>query len=90
LVVAGDAGEGHEGLLHAAERLGRRCLVVGDRASLGKLVGRELVAVLAITDPHLAARTRDVAELAAELGGVETGAGSSALALTSAWLPEAS
>jgi predicted RNA-binding protein YlxR (DUF448 family)/ribosomal protein L7Ae-like RNA K-turn-binding protein len=90
LIVACDAGEGHEGLVHAAERLGRRCLVLGDRASLGRLCSRELVAVMAITDADFAERIRDAALLAAELGGAEASGGSSALALTSAWLLEAS
>jgi ribosomal protein L7Ae-like RNA K-turn-binding protein len=90
LLVAGDAGDGHEGLLHAAERLGRRCVVLGDRASLGKLVGRELVAVMAITDPHFAERTRDAAGLAAELGGATGSGGSPVLSLGSAWFLEAS
>ena len=90
LIVAGDAGDGHEGLLHAAERLGRRCIVLGDRASLGKLAGRELVAVMAITDPHFAERTRDAALLAAELGGATGSGGSPVVSLGSAWFLEAS
>ena len=50
LVVAGDAAESRDELMRSVERLGGQCLVYGDRASLGALFEREMVAVLAITD----------------------------------------
>jgi len=68
LIVASDAGSGHQDLTRAAERLGGRCLVFGDKTSLGRLFGRELVAVIALTDPELAEQVRGAAVLAAELG----------------------
>jgi predicted RNA-binding protein YlxR (DUF448 family) len=54
LVLAKDAGEGQQDQQRAAERLGGRCMLFGDKAELGRLFGRELVAVVAITDPTMA------------------------------------
>lgn len=90
LIVAADAGEGQQELLQAAARLGGRCVVLGDRASLGKLAGRELLAVLAITDKRFAERIRDTAARIAELLGVPTPADGAALSLGSKWVLEAS
>jgi predicted RNA-binding protein YlxR (DUF448 family) len=74
LIVASDAGEGQQGLRAAQERLGKRCLVLGDRSSLGKLAGRELVAVMALMDERLADEVREAARCADELGGALSGA----------------
>lgn len=67
LVVAGDAAENRDELMRSVERLGGQCLVYGDRASLGKLFGREMVAVLAITDRELAEEVKSAAECAAAM-----------------------
>jgi ribosomal protein L7Ae-like RNA K-turn-binding protein len=72
LVVAGDAADNRDELMRSVERLGGQCLVYGDRASLGALFGREMVAVLAITDRELAVEVKTAAECAAAI----TGAGS--------------
>jgi predicted RNA-binding protein YlxR (DUF448 family)/ribosomal protein L30E len=69
LVVAGDATENREELMQAAARLGGSCIVHGDRSSLGALFGRELVAVVAITDPDLAQEVQSAAECAASITG---------------------
>jgi hypothetical protein len=50
----------------------------GDKASLGRLFGRELVAVLAITDPAIAEAARAALRCLGELGGAAgTAVGSS-------------
>jgi hypothetical protein len=54
LVVAGDASNRREELVQAAEDLGSRCVVFGNRASLGRLFGRDEVAVLAVLDTRIA------------------------------------
>jgi predicted RNA-binding protein YlxR (DUF448 family)/ribosomal protein L7Ae-like RNA K-turn-binding protein len=68
LVLANDAGEGQQELQGAAERLGGRCMLFGDKAALGRLYGRELVAVVAITDTTIAQALRSAADCIAELG----------------------
>ena len=65
---SGDAGEGQQDLLRSAERLADRCAVYGDKASLGRLFGRELLAVLAITDRAIADAVRAALRCVAELG----------------------
>jgi predicted RNA-binding protein YlxR (DUF448 family) len=54
LVVAGDASDAREELMAAAERLGGHCVLFGDKAGLGRLFGRETVAVVAVTDGNIA------------------------------------
>lgn len=54
LVVATDAENRREELERAAGRLGRRCVVFGTRTYLGRLWGREEVAVLSILDAKIA------------------------------------
>jgi predicted RNA-binding protein YlxR (DUF448 family)/ribosomal protein L7Ae-like RNA K-turn-binding protein len=67
LVVAGDAQENRQDLMRAAERLGAACLVHGDKAILGRLFGRETVAVAAVTDRALANELQIAARCAAEI-----------------------
>ncbi|HMI92544.1 MAG TPA: DUF448 domain-containing protein [Polyangiales bacterium] len=69
LVLAHDAGEGQQDLQQTVERLGGRCALYGDKESLGRLFGRELVAVLAITDPAIAEAARSALRCLGELGG---------------------
>jgi predicted RNA-binding protein YlxR (DUF448 family) len=77
LVLAHDAGEGQQDLQQTVERLGGRCALYGDRASLGRLFGRELVAVVAITDPAIAEAARAALRCLGELSGAaETSVGS--------------
>jgi predicted RNA-binding protein YlxR (DUF448 family) len=54
LVVARDAAPGREELSRAAERLGGDCLVYGDKRTLGKLFGRDELAVIAVLDAGVA------------------------------------
>ncbi|MCG8557308.1 MAG: ribosomal L7Ae/L30e/S12e/Gadd45 family protein [Proteobacteria bacterium] len=54
LVVAGDAAGGGDELRAVAQRLGRRCIVHGTRQDLGRLLGREQVAMLAVLATGLA------------------------------------
>ena len=54
LLLAHDAGEGQQDLQHTAERLGGRCVLFSDKAGLGRTFGREMVAVVAITDATIA------------------------------------
>ncbi len=67
LVVAGDAVDNRRELTEAAARLGASCLVHGDKADLGKLFGRETVAVVAVTDPLIAEELQRAARCAAQL-----------------------
>jgi predicted RNA-binding protein YlxR (DUF448 family)/ribosomal protein L7Ae-like RNA K-turn-binding protein len=72
LIVAADATENRQELMRSAERLGGGCVVHGDKASLGRLFGRETVAVAAITDRDLAEELRTAARCAAEIAGAAT------------------
>jgi predicted RNA-binding protein YlxR (DUF448 family)/ribosomal protein L30E len=68
LVVAADAAGRREELEQAAERLGRRCVVLGTKASLGKLFGRDELGVAAVLDAGIAsALTRAAARALALL-----------------------
>ena len=69
LVVAADATENRQDLIRAAQRLGGGCIVHGDKARLGRLFGREMVAVAAITDAPLAEELQTAARCAAEIAG---------------------
>ncbi len=55
LVVARDAVGRREELERAVARLGGACVVFGDKTSLGRLLGREELGVLAVTDGGVAA-----------------------------------
>lgn len=68
LLLARDAGEGQQDLQRSLERLGKRCALYGDKASLGRAFGRELVAVVAITDAALAEAVRAALRCLSELG----------------------
>ena len=67
LIVAGDAAENREELMRSAERLGGSCLVHADKAELGRLFGRETVAVVAVTERAIAKELQHAARCAAEL-----------------------
>lgn len=67
LIVAGDATENRQDLLASAQRLGASCIVYADKASLGRLFGRETLAVIAITDSDLAVELQRAARCAAVL-----------------------
>jgi uncharacterized protein len=54
LLVATDAANRRDELLRMAERLGSACTVFGTKASLGRVLGRDEVAVVAVTEPALA------------------------------------
>jgi uncharacterized protein len=69
LIVAADATENRQELMRAAERIGGSCLVHGDKASLGRLFGREIVAVAAITDRNIADELQTAARCAADIAG---------------------
>lgn len=67
VVVASDASERREDLVSAAERLGRHCIVHTDKASLGRLFGRDMVAVVAITELDIATELQHATQCAALL-----------------------
>lgn len=68
LVVAADAAGRREELEQSAERLGKRCVVLGTKASLGQLFGRDEVGVAAVLDAGIAsALTRAAARALALL-----------------------
>lgn len=67
LVVAGDATEQRQDLMTAAERLGGHCVLYGDKAGLGRLFGRETVAVVAVTEQNIAEEVQRAARCAALL-----------------------
>lgn len=67
LVVAADAEGRREELRAAAEKLGRRCTVLGTKGSLGRLFGRDEVGVLGILDRGIADEVVRCAARAAEL-----------------------
>jgi predicted RNA-binding protein YlxR (DUF448 family) len=70
LVVASDAEGRREELEAGAARLGRRCAVLGTKASLGRLFGRDEVGVLSVRDAGIAAEVVRCAGIARELGRV--------------------
>lgn len=67
LVVAGDAGDIGRELVAAAERSGTSHIAYSDKATLGRLFGREMLAVIAITDSDLAMEIQRAAGSAALL-----------------------
>lgn len=67
LVVAEDAAGRREELAQFAERLGRACVVWGNKASLGGLFGRDEVGVLGVVDEGIAAEIHRAAAHVAEL-----------------------
>ncbi|UJR81138.1 YlxR family protein [Sandaracinus amylolyticus] len=71
LVVAADAEGRREELRAAAEKLGRRCTVLGTKGSLGRLFGRDEVGVLGILDRGIADEVVRCAARAAELESPE-------------------
>ena len=82
LVVAGDASEQRQELIAAAERLGGHCVLYGDKSGLGRLFGRETVAVVAVTEVNIAEEVQRAARCAALLM-MRSGARASAAALGS-------
>lgn len=67
LLVAEDAAGRREELERTAERLGERCVVFGNKTDLGRLLGRDEVGVLAITDRGIA---EEVARAAAAISAI--------------------
>ncbi len=67
LIVSSDAEGRREELEALAERLGRRCVVLGTKNSLGRLFGRDEVGVLGIMDRGIADEIVRSAAHAAEL-----------------------
>ena len=67
LVVAHDAEGRREELWKMAERLGRRCLLFGDKEHLGELFGRASLGVVAVLHEDIATEIRDAARCLAEL-----------------------
>jgi predicted RNA-binding protein YlxR (DUF448 family)/ribosomal protein L7Ae-like RNA K-turn-binding protein len=67
LIVAADASERRAELVSVAERLGRHCIVHSDKATLGRMLGRETVAVIAITDLDIAMELQHATQCAALL-----------------------
>ncbi len=67
LCVAEDAAGRREELTAAAERLGKACVVLGPKGDVGRLFGRDEVAVLAIEDNGIAA---EVDRASAHLAGL--------------------
>jgi predicted RNA-binding protein YlxR (DUF448 family)/ribosomal protein L7Ae-like RNA K-turn-binding protein len=69
LCVAEDAAGRRQELTAAAERLGKACAVLGPKAEVGRLFGRDEVAVLAIEDAGIAA---EVNRASAHLAGLRS------------------
>jgi predicted RNA-binding protein YlxR (DUF448 family) len=67
LIVAQDAANSRDALMESAQRLGGSCIVHGDKSALGKLFGRETLAVIAVTDARLAGEMYRAAQSAASL-----------------------
>jgi predicted RNA-binding protein YlxR (DUF448 family) len=67
LVVANDAEGSREELMHAAERLGRSCLVWSNKQELGGLFGRALLSIVGVLDAGIATELRHVVRCATEL-----------------------
>ena len=67
LLVAEDAAGRREELMASAERLDKACVVFGAKADVGRLFGRDEVAVVAIEDGGIA---REVSRASAHLAGL--------------------
>lgn len=67
LLVAVDAAGRRQELMNQADRLDGRCVVFGTKDSLGELLGRSSVAVIAVSDAGIAEEIRRAAQGAAEL-----------------------
>lgn len=67
LIVARDAAGRRDELMAAAERLGRRCVVFGDKEHLGGLLGRASLGVVAVLHEDIAAEVSDALQSLAEL-----------------------
>jgi ribosomal protein L7Ae-like RNA K-turn-binding protein len=67
LVVAHDAEGSREELTHAAEKLGRSCLVWSNKQELGGLFGRALLSIVGVLDAGIATELRQVVRCATEL-----------------------
>jgi ribosomal protein L7Ae-like RNA K-turn-binding protein len=71
LVVADDAAGRREELTEIAERMSRRCVVLGTKASLGAALGRDEVGVAAILDMGIGVALVDAVARAEALREVE-------------------
>lgn len=67
LVVAEDAAGRRDELTATAARLGRRCVVIGDKEHLGGLFGRASLGVVAILHEDIAAEVSAAMQCVAEL-----------------------
>jgi ribosomal protein L7Ae-like RNA K-turn-binding protein len=67
LLVAADAEGGREELETTLARLGRRCVLLGTKESLGRLFGREQVAVLGVLEMSIGNEIARCTEHRAEL-----------------------
>jgi ribosomal protein L7Ae-like RNA K-turn-binding protein len=67
LIVAHDAEGSREELTGAAKRLGRSCLVWSNQRELGRLCGRALLSIVAVSDAGIAHELWHVVRSAAEL-----------------------
>ncbi len=70
LIVASDAAESRNEVLDAATRLGARCLVHADKSHLGRLFGRDQIAVVAVTDSAIASAIEEASRNLAALAEV--------------------
>lgn len=66
-IVAGDAGSSKETVGEAAHRAGKPVLELGDKASLGRVFGKEETGAVVVTDPGLASSISRVATRIAAL-----------------------
>lgn len=67
VIVAADAGSVGARVVSSAERAGMACVRFGDKEHFGRLLGRDAVAVLALTDLPIGKELRMAAEGAAGL-----------------------
>lgn len=67
LIVASDAAESRNDVLEAGRRLGGSCLVHANKSHLGRLLGRDEIAIVAVTDPAIAHALDEASRNAAAL-----------------------
>jgi predicted RNA-binding protein YlxR (DUF448 family)/ribosomal protein L7Ae-like RNA K-turn-binding protein len=77
LVLARDASDRTSEVGETVRRLGRHVAVLGDKKSLGALVGRDELAVIGVMDDGVGQALAEVAATIARLHGDETNAGPS-------------
>jgi predicted RNA-binding protein YlxR (DUF448 family)/ribosomal protein L7Ae-like RNA K-turn-binding protein len=67
LIVASDSEAKRGDVMAAARRIGGSCLVRGEKTQLGRLFGRDEIAVVAVTDSALSSALLEAARHVAEL-----------------------